>query len=171
MKPDWDKLMKNFNKSKRAKTGLIADVDCTAEGKALCERVGVSGYPTIKWGDPNALEDYSGERTYDGLKKFAMDNLKPLCGPNNLDICSEDAKAEIVALQALPAEELATKIADKETAIKTAEEEFETKVKELQETYQSLQKTKDDTVKAVKESGLGLMKSVKAAKAQPKEEL
>merc|ERR1712217_599388 len=163
--------MKSFNKSKRSKDGLIADVDCTADGKALCEKVGVSGYPTIKWGDPNSLEDYSGERTYDALKKFAMDNLKPLCSPNNLDICTEDKKAEIVALQALPAEELAKKIEEKEQQIKTAEEDFETKVKELQETYQGLQKTKDDTVKEVKASGLGLMKSVKAAKGKPKDEL
>merc|ERR1712176_421421 len=99
------------------------------------------------------------------------DNLKPLCGPNNLDICSDEKKAEIGALQALPAEDLATKIEEKEKEIKTAEEEFETKVKELQETYQGLQKTKDDTIKEVKASGLGLMKSVKASKAKPKEEL
>ena len=84
MKPDWDKLMKSFNKSKRSKDGLVADVDCTADGKALCERVGVSGYPTIKWGDPNALEDYSGERTYDGLKKFAMDNWLLDCNRSRL---------------------------------------------------------------------------------------
>merc|ERR1712151_1226753 len=112
--------------------------------------------------------------TYDALKKFAMDNLKPMCGPNNLEICTEEKKAEIVALQALPAAELATKIEEKEKEIKTAEEEFEAKVKELQETYQGLQKTKDDTVKEVKASGLGLMKSVKAAKgtkAAAKEEL
>merc|ERR1712217_645547 len=100
---------------------------------------------------------------------FAMDNLKPICSPDNLDLCSEDKKAEIVALQALPAEELAKKIEEKEQEIKKAEEEFETKVKELQETYQGLQKTKDDTVKEVKASGLGLMKSVKAAKGTAKE--
>lgn len=75
MKPDWDKLMKNWNKGDRLKTSLIADVDCTAEGKPLCERVGVSGFPTIKWGDASNLEDYQGGRKYDDLKKFAKESL------------------------------------------------------------------------------------------------
>ena len=41
-------------------TALVADVDCTTEGKPLCEENGVQGFPTIKWGSPDALEDYEG---------------------------------------------------------------------------------------------------------------
>merc|ERR1739845_18580 len=117
------------------KTSLIADVDCTAGGKELCEKVGVQGYPTIKWGDPSSLEDYEGEREYDALKKFAKENLKPMCSPANLDLCDEAKKKEIADLQALPAEDLAKKIDEKKAVIKTAEETFETAVKKLQETY------------------------------------
>lgn len=29
---------------------MIADVDCTAEGKSLCDEQGVQGFPTIKYG-------------------------------------------------------------------------------------------------------------------------
>merc|ERR1712187_20755 len=147
----------------RAATALIADVDCTADGKSLCEKVGVSGYPTLKWGDPNALEDYSGGRTYDDLKKFAMENLKPVCSPSNLDLCDEEKKAEITALQSMPADKLAASIEEKEKEIKDAQETFDAEVKKLQDTYSALQKTKDDTIAAVKSSGLGLMKSVQAA--------
>ena len=39
-------------------TQLVADVDCTAGGKDLCDANGVRGYPTIKWGDPSDLQDY-----------------------------------------------------------------------------------------------------------------
>merc|ERR1712151_208996 len=73
--------MKNFNKSKRGKTGLIADVDCTAAGKPLCEANGVQGFPTIKWGDPSNLEDYDGGRDYDSLKKFAPRISSPYVAP------------------------------------------------------------------------------------------
>ena len=59
MKPDWDKLSAEFADSK---TVVIADVDCTAGGKSLCEEIGVRGYPTIKFGDPHNLEDYKGGR-------------------------------------------------------------------------------------------------------------
>jgi len=174
MKPDWDKLMKKWNKGERATTSLIADVDCTDEkAKPLCETHGVQGFPTIKWGDPSALEDYDGERSYDALKDFAKKNLKPMCGVANLDLCDDAKKAEIAALQALPLEKLSAQIADKKAEIKTTEEEFEAAVKKLQAEYEQLQKDKDEKLKAVKDSGLSLMQAVEAAalKAKPKEEL
>mmetsp|Transcript_91570 Transcript_91570/g.285418 ORF Transcript_91570/g.285418 Transcript_91570/m.285418 type:complete len:166 (+) Transcript_91570:54-551(+) len=165
--------MKGWNKSKRGKTALIADVDCTAEGKDLCEKNGVKGFPSLKWGDPDALEDYDGARDYDSLKKFAKEKLKPLCSPANLDLCDEEKKKKITDLQELSAEDLASQIEAKQKEIKAAEEEFETEVKALQEKYQGLQKTKDETVAAVKASGLGLMLSVQshAKKAKGKTEL
>ena len=65
MKPDWDKLMEAFADST---TQLVADVDCTAAGKPLCDANGVRGYPTIKWGDPDALQEYQGGRDYAALE-------------------------------------------------------------------------------------------------------
>lgn len=46
MKPDWDKLMDAFADSE---TQLIADVDCTAEGKDLCSTHGIRGYVSDSW--------------------------------------------------------------------------------------------------------------------------
>merc|ERR1712039_1107536 len=107
------KLMKNFNKSKKAATALIADVDCTADGKALCEEVGVQGFPTIKWGDPSALEDYKGGRDYAALESFAKENLKSVCSPTNLHLCDEKRKQEISALQSMSYADLSAKIDEK----------------------------------------------------------
>ena len=45
MKPDWDSLASEYEGSDKV---VIADVDCTAGGKPLCEKFGVKGYPTIK---------------------------------------------------------------------------------------------------------------------------
>jgi hypothetical protein len=84
MKPDWDKLTKDFAGSA---TQLVGDVDCTTEGKPLCETYGVKGFPSIKWGDPSAMEDYQGGRDYKSLKAFADENLKPICSPSNIDLC------------------------------------------------------------------------------------
>jgi|Transcript_54399 hypothetical protein len=170
MKPAWDKLMKNWNKGDRVKTSLIADVDCTAEGKPLCEQVGVEGFPTIKWGDVNNLETYEGGRDYDALKKFAKDNLKPMCSPANIDLCDDEKKAEIAKIQAMPADELSALIEKKKAEIKEAETFFEEEVKKLQATYQQLETDKKEKIAAVKDSGLGLMQAVQAA-AKKKEEL
>ena len=94
MKPAWDKLMTEYKGNKDV---LIGDCDCTADGKSLCEEVGVQGYPTIKYGDPSALEDYQGGRDFDSLKKHAETKLKPSCSPTNLHLCDDAKKAEVCA--------------------------------------------------------------------------
>jgi len=169
MKPDWDKLMKEYTDHK---TILIADVDCTAGGKDLCETVGVEGFPTIKHGDPDDLEDYEGGRDFKSLSTFAKESLGPRCGPANLDLCDADKKSQIEKFLAMPAKDLQGKIDEGEAAMKTAEKELEELLKSLQAQYEEATKKKDDTKKEIKESGLGLMKSVMASrKKSGKEEL
>jgi len=160
MKPDWDKLMDAFADSK---TALVADVDCTAEGKPLCDSNGIRGYPTIKYGDPSALEDYKGGRDFESLKKFADENLKPMCSPTNIDLCEDEKKAEIQKYQAMSDAELEAAISEKTKAMDEAEEVFKNGVTELQDKYQKLMEAKDKTLEDIKNSGLGLMKAVKAA--------
>mmetsp|Transcript_57639 Transcript_57639/g.79153 ORF Transcript_57639/g.79153 Transcript_57639/m.79153 type:complete len:136 (-) Transcript_57639:107-514(-) len=117
MKPDWDKLMEDFASSP---TSLIADVDCTAEGKDLCEKFGVQGFPTIKYGDPTDLQDYKGGRDYDSLKKFADESLGPTCGPSNLDLCEPEVKTKIEGYMKMSADRLEGKVRN---AIRVYEED------------------------------------------------
>jgi len=171
MKPAWDKLMKEY---KGSKTALVADVDCTADGKPLCDANGVQGFPTIKYGDPNALEKYEGGRDFDTLKAFADDNLKPLCSPANQDLCEEDQLAELKKYLDMDMADLEAAIKGGDDKIAGAEETFKSELEKLQNAYQKLMKDKDDTIADVKASGLGTMKSVLAYKkssAADKEEL
>jgi len=161
MKPDWEKLMAEFEDSD---TALVGDVDCTAAGKSLCETVGVKGYPTLKWGDPSNLEDYQGARDYDSLLKFSQESLKPVCSPTNIDLCDDEMKVEIRRIQDMTDVDLAAVISKEEEKLEEAESTFKAEVQELQDKYQALSKAKDDAQAAVKASGLGLMKSVQAAK-------
>lgn len=160
MKPDWDKLMAEFDGHA---TILVGDVDCTTAGKPLCDANGVKGFPTIKSGEPSNLVDYSGGRDFASLQTFAK-GLKPSCSPSNIDLCDADEKAEIEKVQAMSAEELDAGIADGEAKMEEAETTFKSEVSKLQASYEALQKGKEETIAAVKASGLGLMKSVKAAK-------
>jgi|Transcript_123894 hypothetical protein len=168
MKPAWDKLIKKYSGHASA---LVADVDCTAEGKPLCEEHGVQGFPTIKWGDPSALEDYEGGRDYDELESFAEENLKPLCSPANIDLCDDDKKKQISELMAMSVDALQAEVEKMEGEQKEAEETFEAEVKKLQERYEGLEKEKNEKQKAIKDSGLGLMKAVKASRGKSKEEM
>ena len=68
MKPDWDKLAKEYADTSGI---LIADVDCTAAGESLCKKHDVSGYPTLKMWRSGEMEDYGGGRSLDDLRAAA----------------------------------------------------------------------------------------------------
>lgn len=108
MKPDWDRLMADF---KDSPTALVGDVDCTAAGKDLCEKHGVGGYPTIKWGDPGDMKDYQGGRSFADFKKFAEENLGPTCGPGpDIDLCDATTKKKVETYSAMTTEALQAKV-------------------------------------------------------------
>eukprot|EP00930_Biecheleria_cincta_P052803 TRINITY_DN3808_c2_g1_i1.p1 TRINITY_DN3808_c2_g1~~TRINITY_DN3808_c2_g1_i1.p1 ORF type:complete len:170 (-),score=58.66 TRINITY_DN3808_c2_g1_i1:71-580(-) len=169
MKPAWDKLMKKYQGHDSV---LIADVDCTADGKALCETMGVEGFPTIKHGDPSNLEDYEGEREYDDLAAFAEKELGPRCGPANLDLCDAEKKQQIEKFLAMSGEELAKAIEGKDDELNAATKAHEEFVEGLQKQYEASEKALKEKKEEIKDSGLGLMKAVKAhRKSVNKEEL
>lgn len=79
MKPAWDKLGDEYAGSSSV---LIADVDCTAEGKDFCDKNGVQGFPTIKYymdGDTEEGTSWEGGRDFDSLKTHVDDNLEVKC--------------------------------------------------------------------------------------------
>jgi len=168
MKPAWDQLMKEYQGHASI---LVADVDCTAGGKDLCETVGVQGFPTIKHGDPNNLEDYEGGRDHKALSAFAKENLGPTCGPANLDLCDDDKKEQVQKFMGMAVADLQAAIKAKDDEMAKAEKDLEELLKSLQAQYEAGTKKKDDTKAAIKASGLGLMKSVQAHKKSDKSEL
>jgi len=161
MAPDWNKLMDEFNGHE---TKLIADVDCTADGKPLCEQVGVRGYPTLKYGDPDDLQDYEGGRDFASLHKHVEDKLVPMCSPKNIDLCDADKKAEIEKFQGMDKAALEALVAEETKKIETAEADFKKGVEGLQATYEKMTKDKDEAIEAIKNAGLGLAKAVLKSK-------
>lgn len=157
---------------KDSKTALVADVDCTAEGKSLCDKNDVRGYPSIKWGDPNDLKEYNGGRTLDDLRKFAEENLGPTCGPDNLDLCDEADKKLIAKYMKwdvdeldLSIEENEQKVAKIEAKFTKSKEDMESKVRALQGKIEKETKKKEDSVaKEQKKHGYKYMKAVQASR-------
>jgi len=168
MKPDWDKLMGEFADST---TSMVADVDCTSDdGKKLCEDHKVSGFPTIKYGDPTDLKDYTGGRSFEDFKKFAEENLGPTCGPDNVDLCKDEDKALIEKFQKMEMSELDAAIAEVDAKIKALGDKSEAavakltgKIEEAKKEVEA-QKKKDSAAikKETKKHGLGMMKKVLA---------
>mmetsp|Transcript_12830 Transcript_12830/g.25992 ORF Transcript_12830/g.25992 Transcript_12830/m.25992 type:complete len:170 (-) Transcript_12830:130-639(-) len=157
MKPDWDKLM---NEYKDSTSVLVADIDCTtAAGKAKCQEVGIRGYPSLKYGDPDDLQDYKGSRSYNELKKFA-EGLSPVCSPLNVELCDEEKKKLISELSALSPAERDALINKKEAEIEKLEAEFKATSDALNKEYQEVTEQKEKAVEAARKKGLALLKSV-----------
>jgi len=167
MKPAWDKLMKQYEGSDSV---LVADVDCTAEGKSKCNEVGVRGYPSIKYGDPSDLQDYKGARDSAGLEKFATE-LKPACSPKNIHLCDDEMKAKIEEFTNLGSDERAKMISAKEEEMQKIESDYKTFVDGLQKSYKEASDKKDKDVEEIKSSGLGLLKAVHSFAGKAKSEL
>jgi len=98
MKPAWDKLGDKFADSSSV---LIGDADCTVE-KAVCEKFGVKGYPTIKYFVDGDMEgkSYSGGRDYASLEKFSKETLEVLCLVDAPEGCDEKEQKYITKMQA-----------------------------------------------------------------------
>jgi len=156
MKPDWDKLMKEYEGSSSI---LIADVDCTAGGKDLCSSKGVRGYPSIKTGSPDDLQDYKGGRAFKDLKAHA-ETLGPSCGPANLDLCDDEKKKKIEEFVALGADKREAMIKEKEAESEKIESDFKAFVEGLNTKYKEESETKEKAAEALNTSGLGLLKAV-----------
>merc|ERR1711934_135509 len=162
MKPDWDSLGDKF---KDSKTVVIADVDCTAAGKSLCEKHGVRGYPTIKYYNPpdEEGEDYKGGRDLAALTKFVETELGPGCSVDAKENCSAEQLEKLSTYIAMDATERSEKLA----AMKTAVEEAESKHNELLKQLQATFKESQDALEKLKEDSAPTIKLLKAA--TPKE--
>jgi len=115
MKPDWDKLAEEFKDSPNV---AVYDVDCTAKGESLCTKVGVKGYPTIKYylADDAKAKDYNEGRDYKSIHKFIEKTFKAACKIDTKEGCSE-AQVKII-------DELKEKsVEDVKAYVKSREEE------------------------------------------------
>mmetsp|Transcript_75700 Transcript_75700/g.148565 ORF Transcript_75700/g.148565 Transcript_75700/m.148565 type:complete len:169 (-) Transcript_75700:23-529(-) len=161
MKPDWDKLMKAYQGHTST---LVADVDCTADGKPLCTQAGVRSFPSIKFGDPTELQDYKGGRDFASLKKF-VDDLKPLCGPANIAACDEARRKQVEEFMALSDSARQALISEKEAAIAKLEADFKARVDAMTASFEERTKAKAANEATVKGEEFDLLKAVHAHEA------
>lgn len=140
LKPDWDKLGETSDST------MIGDVDCTGNGKPLCEKFNIQGFPTLKsfWG--TFSEDYKGGRSYNELLNFA-NNLKIPCTVEHKESCSKSQLTEIEEVLKLTATQKKDMLETIQTQIKEEEMNHEKLLKSLQSQYESSQSKLDELKK------------------------
>jgi len=162
MKPDWDSLSADYADSKKV---IVADVDCTAAGKPLCDKFGVRGYPTIKYFNPpdEEGEDYKGGRDLPALKKFVESDLGPGCSVDAKENCSEEQLKELATYIAMDATERETKMTKMKDELKAADDAHNELLKNLQAQFKESQ----DALEKLKEESAPVIKLLKAASPAP----
>ena len=150
MKPDWDKLMEEYAESD---TTLVADVDCINAGKEICDNNNVKGFPTIKYGSANSLEDYQGGRSAADLREFAS-KLGPPCNAYTLENCNEKQKQQIQKHQGKSDEVLQEMITAYENSVADIENTFKTGVEGLQSQFKQMQEEKENALGELEDVGI-----------------
>ena len=161
---DWEKLADEW---KDNDVGLVAAVDCTDHkdgGKKLCNQLGIESFPTLKYGDPFQLEEYSGGRSYKDLSAFAKENLVPECSVDNLDICDTKSKDILQKYLDMDEKELKSMIKEEEGKIQQAEKVFQETIDNLTKKYELADSNRRQTIDDVMKGDLGLMRQVRSAR-------
>lgn len=147
MKPTWDRLVGEYEFSHSV---IAASVDCTMYGgEQLCHQYGVHGYPTIKYGDPDALQEYMGGRSFEELKEFADATLVPTCGPDYIEMCDEKTKQQIQQYLAMEPDELQAEIESKEAEYENIEAEYKKETQTLRREMEILREEYDANETAI----------------------
>ena len=156
--PEWAKLEHN--------EVVIAEVDCT-KNKELCAAYSVRGYPSLKYGDPNDLQDYKGERTYDALNEF-LQTLGPPCDINTRERCSDRQLERLDEYQKLSVGELDQLLEDEASTRDEIETLFSESVEKISDQYQYVLKKRECLINKLAEYETGIINSLLSAR---KEEL
>lgn len=133
MVPDFEQLKKEFVDTPNV---MVADIDCTADGKGTCSDNGVQGYPTIKLLVDGKLEEYNGGRSFTDMKREVEKKLnpRPACSLESKDACSPAAREILEASEKMSKAERKTKIKEVEQEIADAKAQ----IKELEKNSKKL---------------------------------
>ena len=112
----------------------------------------MKGFPTIKYGSVNSLEDYKGGRSSTDLKEFAS-KLTPPCDPETLEHCSDKQQKQVAVYQGKTDGELQEIITSYDNAKVGIETTFTKEVEGLQGRFEELQKDKDRALGELEDVG------------------
>ena len=151
---------------------LVAEVNCNdveeGGGRELCHDVGVTGYPTLKYGDPTNdyenLDDYEGGRRFEDMHTFTKENLKAPCSPKNPEQCSDETKQLFDEYTKMPLESLDKRLTELENKLNVSKDEFIDHVAKMKETYNTMNEEKNTKLETIKKSGLSFLKSIQKAR-------
>lgn len=161
MAADWEQLAEVM--AEELPEILVADVDCSGDtSEKVCAAHQIEGFPTLKYGDPDFLEIYSGSNEFEELYVFATSpNLKASCSPKHLDECTEEEKVKLEEILAMTIDELKAAVKALNSKFEEMEAKFDASTDVLEQEYMMMTEEKEIKEKmAMNESNYKLIKSI-----------
>ena len=138
--PDWKKVEKAHDSSASL---LVGSVDCSdgPEGRnPLCDKYRAMSLPTLMSFHPPSRKGstYEGNKTAADLLAFATE-LSSECALAALEACTEEQKAWLSEYDALPVEDLKSKVQELDAAAEMAKMQMMMVQMQMQQTFQDKQ--------------------------------
>lgn len=158
LKPAWETVRDEVKDVDFLRIGTI---DCTDDGnKALCDRNAIQGFPTIKYGHLDNLENYEGGRDVEALRSFALD-LKPVCAIGFEVHCSDEEQTLLASLIDMDAATLENSIKEHDVKVQGIEKRYTDDVAKLQNEYANITAVKKDAIQTLNtDANIGFIKGV-----------
>lgn len=141
--PDFKALSEKFSEDNEEI--LFGKINCGGSNQDFCQSLGVTQFPTVRYGSPYSLEDFRRARTFESNVDFFEENVKPICWPSKPHLCSEDELKKFEEVMALEIEALQERIQEEEQKMVDAEQYLLQQKENLREEFNGYRKSRDDT--------------------------
>lgn len=166
--PVWDVLANEFANNPIA---LIGAVNClNPKSRNLCLREGINKMPSVKYGDPDNLEFYTGKGMLEDLVIFGKKNLRPFCAPDDYRIrfCSKKEYEKLQNFLNNTIDELEDMIEEQENLLKEANTNFTEQTEILNDYYNVFLDALKKVEREADENGYSIMKKIKEMRLEEK---
>lgn len=142
MQQNWTFIEDEYNNSSEI---TIASLDCK-EYEDLCMKENIKGFPTLRTYWKNTQEDFTGERTIEGFRKF-LKKVYPPCQIDKLNYCDDKELELIKEFRTLSPEKLKNDIDMMNTTINDVIKKHD----EMVEEFDRLDTESRERITAIKE--------------------
>lgn len=155
-------------------THLVQRIKCEDENGRktvkLCNYNGVNAYPTIMYGNPQALKLYKGPFLLNEFKTF-IDGMKVPCTPEYFEYCDKEKQETMMHAMSMTEAEIQQSIEKEEEKIRNVTASYDLKLKDIENMYEKVMDEQAEAIEKIKSGDLALYKSVQVSGKQNYEEI
>eukprot|EP00943_MAST-04B_sp_MAST-4B-sp1_P000382 g382.t1 len=171
LQPTFSELESEYFKNG---THLVQRINCEDENGRktvkLCNYNGINAYPSIMYGNPQALKLYTGPFELNNFKTF-INGMKVPCTPEYFEYCDKEQQETMMHAMSMTEEQIQLSIENEEEKIRNVTASYDLKLKEIESMYEQMMDEQKEEIEKIKRGDLALYKSVQVSGKENYEEI